>query len=48
MGQMFVLGSYPIHFHMALDVSDKSPVVKSNSIRDTFSRGPIKLEKKSS
>ena len=38
MGQMFVLGSYPIHFHMALDVSDKNPVIKSNSIHDTFSR----------
>ena len=41
MGQMFVLGSYPIHFHVALDVSDKSPVIKANSIHDTFSRGTI-------
>ena len=39
---MFVLGSYPIHYHMALDVdSDRSadgPFVRSNTIRDTFSR----------
>ena len=38
MGQMLVLGSYPIHYHMALDVADKNPIVKSNSIHDTFSR----------
>ena len=35
---MFVLGSYPIHFHMTRDVSDKNPLVKSNSIHDSFSR----------
>ena len=38
MGQMFVLGSYPIHFHKTLDVSDKGPVIRSNSIHDSFSR----------
>ena len=38
MGQMFVLGSYPIHFHKTFDVSDKEPVIRSNSIHDSFSR----------
>ena len=41
MGQMLVLGSYPIHYHMALDVAEKNPLVKSNSIHDTFSRVDI-------
>ena len=40
--QMFVLGSYPVHYHMALDVDSNgtvaSPFVRSNTIRDTFSR----------
>ena len=40
--QMFVLGSYPVHYHMALDVDSNGtaagPFVRSNTIRDTFSR----------
>ena len=40
--KMFVLGSYPVHYHMALDVDSNgtmaSPFVRSNTIRDTFSR----------
>ncbi len=37
---MFVLASYPVHFHMALDVDadGENPFVRSNSIRDSFSR----------
>ena len=37
---MFVLASYPVHYHMALDVDSdgKNPFVRSNTIRDSFSR----------
>ena len=40
MGQMTVLGKYPIHFHMAHDTvrDGKVQVVRGNSIHDTFSR----------
>ena len=37
---MFVLASYPVHYHMALDVDSDgtNPFVRSNTIRDSFSR----------
>ena len=38
MGQQSVIGSYPIHFHMCLDTSDKNAIIRQNSIHDTFSR----------
>ncbi|KAF0314127.1 Cell surface hyaluronidase [Amphibalanus amphitrite] len=38
MGQQSVLGSYPIHFHMCLDTSEKDVYIRGNSIHHTFSR----------
>ena len=40
MGQMTVLGKYPIHYHMAFDTvrNGVKQIVKGNSIHDTFSR----------
>merc|ERR1719414_1132205 len=41
MGQMSVLGRYPIHFHMCRDSTDADgnrPIVRSNSIHHCFSR----------
>ncbi|KAF0297088.1 Cell surface hyaluronidase [Amphibalanus amphitrite] len=38
MGQQSVMSSYPIHFHMCLDTSEKDAYVRNNSIHHTFSR----------
>jgi len=40
MGQLTVLGSYPIHFHMCHDTDDgkPNPLIQSNSIHHCFSR----------
>lgn len=37
-GQKGVIGRYPIHFHMARDVSAFNCQLYSNSIHNTFSR----------
>ncbi|XP_069122385.1 cell surface hyaluronidase CEMIP2-like [Argopecten irradians] len=37
MGQQFPIGRYPIHFHLAGDVTDKA-LVESLSIHDTYAR----------
>ena len=36
MGQMTVLGAYPIHFHLCLDTEEQNPVIKDNSIHHCF------------
>ncbi|XP_037071091.1 cell surface hyaluronidase-like [Pollicipes pollicipes] len=38
MGQQPVIGSYPIHFHMCLDTSQKDVYIRGNAIHNTFSR----------
>ncbi|XP_037070312.1 cell surface hyaluronidase-like [Pollicipes pollicipes] len=38
MGQQSVIGSYPIHFHMCLDTSQKDVYIRGNAIHNTFSR----------